>query len=203
MPQRVTGVRQNRKLLPHWKFRSHTMKKAKKAPRTSSSRVRPRASAVSRSEGARDLGVNVDLGMMRESIAFQLRYVSWAVHSAFIARFAPSDAVPRQYSVLYLININRGISVKALAAAIGVDQSTLVPTLNVCEDSGWIRRVRGQVDRRLVALNITAKGGEILDEMREMLRSHEASVTSELNEAERRQLLALLRKVRKGTLSTD
>ncbi|MGH8242591.1 MAG: MarR family winged helix-turn-helix transcriptional regulator, partial [Steroidobacteraceae bacterium] len=147
------------------------------------------------------LEANVNLGLMRESISFQLRYASWAVHTHFGAQFAPSDHVPRQYSVLYLICINPGLSVKALATAIGVDQSTLVPTLNVCEERGWIRRERGKPDRRLVALQITAKGRGTLDRMQDNLRAHETSVTSELNEGERRQLLALLRKVRSGTLS--
>ena len=165
--------------------------------------ARPRrARAVLRSEGARALAFDVDLGMMSESVSFQLRRASWAVHSAFAAQFAPSDAVPRQYSVLYLISTNPGVSVMALAAAIGVDQSTLVPTLNVCEDRGWIRRERGKPDRRLVALALTAKGRKALGGLQQMLRSHEARVTSSLSEAERRQLLALLHKVRSGTLSS-
>lgn len=161
------------------------------------SRTRP----ALRSEGARPLEVDVDLGMMRESVSFQLRHASWAVHTAFAARFTPSNAVPRQYSILYLISTNPGVSVKALAAAIGVDQSTLVPSLNVCEDRGWIRRKRGKPDRRLVALDLTAKGRQSLDGLRQMLQSHEDLVTSELSETERRQLLVLLRKVRSGTLS--
>ena len=109
--------------------------------------------------------------------------------------------MPRQYSVLYLIGSNPGISVKALAVAIGVDQSTLVPTLNVCEERGWIRRERGKPDRRIAALELTAKGRSALQGFQQMLRSHEARVTADLSEGERRQLLALLSKVREGTLS--
>jgi DNA-binding MarR family transcriptional regulator len=156
---------------------------------------------VGLSEGALPIDVDVDFGLMRDSVSFQLRHASWAVHAAFGAHFAPSDAVPRQYSVLYLISINPGVSVNVLAAAIGVDQSTLVPTLNVCEGRGWLRRARGKPDRRLVALEITPKGQGALDRMQKKLRAHEASVTSELTDAERRQLLVLLRKIRTGTLS--
>jgi DNA-binding MarR family transcriptional regulator len=174
---------------------------AKKRSKKPASAAPHRINKVPLSEGVLPLEVDVDLGLMRESISFQLRHASWAVHMHFGAQFAPSDAVPRQYSVLYLISINPGVSVKTLAAAIGVDQSTLVPTLNVCEERGWIRRERGKPDRRVVALDITAKGRQTLDGMQEKLRAHEASVTSELTEGERRQLLALLRKVRSGTLS--
>ena len=113
---------------------------------------------VALSEGVRRPEVDVDLGLMRESVSFQLRHAAWAVHNAFARHFAPADAVPRQYSVLYLIGRNPGVSVKALAAAIGVDQSTLVPTLNICEERGWLRRDRGKPDRRLVALDLTAEG---------------------------------------------
>jgi len=172
--------------------------RARSVPAAKSSR----GARVSRSEGARALEIDVDLGMMRESVSFQLRHASWAVHTAFAAQFADANvAVPRQYSVLYLIGSNPGISVKALAAAIGVDQSTLVPTLNVCEERGWIRRERGKPDRRVAALDLTAKGRSVLDGFQHMLRAHEARVTADLSEAERRQLLALLRKVRAGTTS--
>lgn len=153
------------------------------------------------SEGARPLEADVDLGMMRESVSFQLRHASWAAQHAFAVQFAASDHVPRQYSVLYLISANPGVSVKALAAAIGVDQSTLVPTLNVCEDRGWIRRERGRPDRRLVALELTEDGRGVLAQLQRLLEAHEAQVTAELSEAERRQLLGLLRKVRSGALS--
>ena len=169
--------------------------------RTASERPQRRTESVPLSEGAVRLEVDVDLGVMRESISFQLRHASWAVHTKFAAQFAPSDHVPRQYSVLYLISINAGVSVKSLAAAIGVDQSTLVPTLNVCEERGWIRRERGKPDRRLVALGLTAQGRQTLESLQRTLQAHEALVTSELTDDERRQLLGLLRKVRSGTLS--
>jgi len=149
-----------------------------------------------RSEGARPLEVDVDLGVMKESVSFQLRHASWAAQNAFALRFAASDHVPRQYSVLYLIGANPGISVKALAAAIGVDQSTLAPTLNVCEDRGWIRRERGRPDRRVTALELTEQGRVVLGELQAKLEAHEAMVTAGLSRAERLQLLDLLRKVR-------
>lgn len=175
--------------------------KARVAASSAKAKSRSPTQKVPLSEGALPIDVNVDFGLMRDSVSFQLRHASWAVHAAFGAHFAPSDAVPRQYSVLYLIRINPGVSVNVLAAAIGVDQSTLVPTLNVCEGRGWIRRTRGKPDRRLVALEITPKGQGTLDRMQKKLRAHEASVTSELTDGERRQLLVLLRKIRTGTLS--
>jgi len=163
--------------------------------------VAGKPSKVALSEGVRRPEVDVDLGLMRDSVSFQLRHAAWAAHSAFAQRFAPADAVPRQYSVLYLIGRNPGISVKALAAAIGVDQSTLVPTLNVCEERGWIRRERGKPDRRLVALDLTPEGRQALDALQRQLAAHEAAVTAALSEEERRQLLALLAKVAAGALA--
>lgn len=148
------------------------------------------------SQGARPAPADVDLGLMAESVGFQLRQASYAVHQAFGKRFSPADAVPRQYSVLYLISINPGVSVKDLAAAIGVDQSTLVPTLNVCEARGWIRRERRTADRRLVALALTGEGRSALAALHDMLAAHEASLTGELTADERKRLLSMLRRVR-------
>ena len=156
---------------------------------------------VALSEGVRRPEVDVELGLMRESVSFQLRHAAWAVHNAFARHFAPADAVPRQYSVLYLIGRNPGVSVKALAAAIGVDQSTLVPTLNICEERGWLRRDRGKPDRRLVALDLTAEGRLALEALQRQLAQHEAAVTEALSEDERRQLLTLLDKVAASALA--
>lgn len=163
--------------------------------------LRRKAQGLPLSEGILPPDANVDLGLMRESVSFQLRHASWAVHAAFGMRFAPVDAVPRQYSVLYLISINPGISVKALAAAIGVDQSTLVPTLNACEERGWITRTRSKPDRRVAALDLTDAGRHMLSEMQNALNAHEANVTAALTEPERQQLLTLLRKVRSSAMS--
>lgn len=176
------------------------MAQERKTARVSTADLSRRAQGLPLSEGILPPEANVDLGLMRESVSFQLRHASWAVHAAFGLRFAPVDAVPRQYSVLYLISINPGVSVKALAAAIGVDQSTLVPTLNVCEERGWITRTRSKPDRRVAALDLTADGRTMLTEMQDRLTAHEATVTAELTEPERHKLLTLLRKVRSSAM---
>jgi DNA-binding MarR family transcriptional regulator len=170
--------------------------------RTQSARQRTGSTgSVPLSEGVIQPAGNVDLGIMRDSISFQLRFTSWAVHTAFGVQFAPSDAVPRQYSVLYLVGLNPWINVKSLSAAIGVDQSTLVPTLNVCEERKWIRRRHGKPDRRVTVLELTKAGERKLQTAGRMLDAHEASVAAGLSVAERRQLLALLRRVRTNALS--
>lgn len=151
---------------------------------------------VALSEGIRPPDAGVDLGAMAESVGFQLRQTSYAVHLAFGRGFSNADAVPRQYSVLHLIDLNPGISVKDLAAAIGVDQSTLVPTLNVCEQRGWIVRERTARDRRLAALGLTEVGRKVLADIQQKLLGHEAEVTADLSPGERRQLLDMLRRVR-------
>ncbi len=163
--------------------------------------LRRKAPGVPLSEGILPPEANVDLGLMADSVSFQLRHASWAAHAAFGLRFAPADAVPRQYTTLYLISVNPGISVKALAAAIGVDQSTLVPTLNICEERGWITRTRGKPDRRVAALDLTTDGKRMLASLQLALAEHEAAVTATLSAAERQQLLDLLRKVRASAMS--
>jgi DNA-binding MarR family transcriptional regulator len=157
--------------------------------------------AVPVSEGAVRPAASVDLGAMRDSVSFQLRYASWAVHAAFAEHFSPADAVPRQYSVLYLVSLNPGINVKALAAAIGVDQSTLVPTINVCEEKGWIARRRSKPDRRITALELTQDGHATLEDLSNKLDAHEAMVTTGLSAKDRRQLLTLLKTIRSNAAS--
>jgi DNA-binding MarR family transcriptional regulator len=133
---------------------------------------------------------------MARSIPFQLRQTAYAVHQAFGRGFSNAEAVPRQYTVLHLIDLNPQISVKDLAAAIGVDQSTLVPTLNVCEERGWIVRERTARDRRLAALGLAEAGRKALAGIQQKLAAHEAEVTADLSPAERRQMLDMLRRVR-------
>lgn len=156
------------------------------------------ARKVGLSEGARPQGAEVDLGVMAQSIPFQLRQTAYAVHQAFGRGFSSPDAVPRQYAVLHLIDLNPGISVKDLAAAIGVDQSTLVPTLNVLDDRGWIVRERTARDRRLAALGLADPGRQALADIQQKLAAHDAEVTAGLSPAEQRQLLDMLRRVREA-----
>jgi DNA-binding MarR family transcriptional regulator len=105
------------------------------------------------------------------------------------------DLAPGQYSVLLLIGLNPGLSQMDLAAATGLDGSTLVPITNRFEKLGWIRRTRRKEDRRFYSLRVTPAGQAVLDNARPIIDAHERRLVSGLTERERDTLIDLLSRI--------
>lgn len=105
------------------------------------------------------------------------------------------DLAPGQYSVLLLIGLNPGLSQMDLAAATGLDGSTLVPITNRFEKLGWIRRARRSEDRRFYSLRVTPAGQAVLDNARPIIDAHERQLVSRLTERERHTLIDLLTRI--------
>lgn len=83
----------------------------------------------------------------------------------------------------------------ALAQRMGVTRATVTGLIDGLEKDGLVRRERGEEDRRAVAVKLTAKGRASLSRI---LTEHYRSVTvlmTPLTEADRRELLGLLRKL--------
>jgi DNA-binding MarR family transcriptional regulator len=83
-----------------------------------------------------------------------------------------------------------------LCEGIGVEKSTLVVRLHRLAERGLIQRVRSPTDRRENLLELTTQGKAKLRSMLAFVAEHERRVASRLTEAERKQLLTLLMKLR-------
>ena len=137
----------------------------------------------------------VDYGPLPALIAYRLKRAYAYSIQTWDTLFEQLGLPYGQYSVLLLIGLNPGLSQLALANAVGLDGSTLVPIMNRFFKLGWIRRVRRRDDRRVYSLRVTSAGQAVLDQARAILREHDDDLTSPLTREERATLLKLISKI--------
>lgn len=93
-----------------------------------------------------------------------------------------SDATWRP--LIHLDNANRPLTQKELAAAIGIDGSTLVRLLDALETRQLAQRQSDPADRRTRRLAITPAGKQLVAQIRQALAQPEAQMLQGLSEAE-------------------
>jgi DNA-binding MarR family transcriptional regulator len=71
----------------------------------------------------------------------------------------------------------------------------LVALIDELEDRGLVARHRDAGDRRNYAISLTEEGRQLLAELGRVARQHEHTITAALDDNERAQLLALLRRI--------
>jgi DNA-binding MarR family transcriptional regulator len=76
----------------------------------------------------------------------------------------------------------------------GIDPSTMVSLIDQLEDAGLAKRRPRPTDRRAREVVITPKGRRVLEQARRLATQVEDDVFGGLSGAERRQVLALLRR---------
>jgi DNA-binding MarR family transcriptional regulator len=154
---------------------------------------RPRSNAtVPASSGRRN---GVDLGLLDGLIGYALRRAQVAVFQDFFRTFAALDIRPAQLGVLAVLERNPGLRQTEIAAALGIQRTNLVGLVDALEARGLIERRAGPQDRRSTAVHLTEAGKVLVRRLRRLVELHEARVTAGLDEAERKQLLALLQRL--------
>lgn len=136
----------------------------------------------------------VDFGPLPGYLGYLLRRAQARVFADFAE--ALGDAVsPGEFGLLTLIAANPGITQVRLAAAVGLDKSTLSPALSRLTRNGLLRRESLAADRRLQALYLAPGAEASYAQLRARVEAHEARIASALNPAEREELMRLLRLV--------
>ncbi|HEY0834693.1 MAG TPA: MarR family transcriptional regulator [Azospirillum sp.] len=136
-------------------------------------------------------------GLLPGLIGYTLRKAQAAVFEDFQKAVAPHDITPGQFGVLIRIRENAGLSQSALGTAIGIDRSTMVAVIDRLESRGLVVRAPAANDRRSYALRLSDAGVALLDDLIPKVQDHERTLFQDFSEAERTQLLALLRRVGK------
>jgi DNA-binding MarR family transcriptional regulator len=72
----------------------------------------------------------------------------------------------RQVTLLWLIRLNRGLSLRELAAEEGISAPALSGHVDRLEKAGLLQRVRDEGDRRRVGLALTGEGERLLKRVR-------------------------------------
>jgi DNA-binding MarR family transcriptional regulator len=147
--------------------------------------------------------LGLDRGMLPLLLGYSLRRTQSAVFGDFAATFAKAGEAltPGEFGLLVLVERNAGLSQMALARALGIDRSTLVPILNRLQGRGLLVRRASPTDGRTHALGLTPLGEKALGRFAKLVKAHEKRIASGLSSVEMLKLIELLEKVRASACS--
>ncbi len=128
-------------------------------------------------------------------IAFLLDRIGSRGGNGFAELLRPLELRPKTFAVMNLVDLGDGPSQQQIGAAMELDPSGLIGTLDELEERGWLERRRSESDRRRHALHLTAAGAEKLAAGRRAARQRAEDLVAPLSEREREALLRLLRKL--------
>ena len=127
--------------------------------------------------------------------AGQLFFRLWrASHTQTAAALQSIGLTPALFAVLNYLRARKGAIQQQIGSAMGIDPSTMVSLVDQLERAGLAKRRTHPQDRRAREVLITPKGRRTLKRARELAEEVEGDVLQGLSPAERRQLVALLRK---------
>jgi len=98
------------------------------------------------------------------------------------------------FAVLNVLGAREGTIQQQLSTDMGIDPSAMVKLINELEDAGLAERRRRPNDRRAWEVKITPKGRHTLQQAKQLASDVEDEILGGLTAADRRQLLALLRR---------
>jgi len=114
----------------------------------------------------------------------------------FAARIAALGLTPPQAGLLRAIAITPGQSQQVLTRHLRTQTSRVVAFVDDLEGRGLVERLPNPQDRRLHALHLTAKGGEVLRQVGQIAIGQEDEICAPLDDEERGQLRSLLERLR-------
>jgi DNA-binding MarR family transcriptional regulator len=134
----------------------------------------------------------IALDALNEHLGYFVRRLQVWIFQDFIRTLKRIDISPAQFSVLVVINANRGLSQAELAATLGVERARLARLLNRLEGRALIQRLKSFADGRRHALQLTASGRAVLTRAKTMAARHERRLTQKLGRDRHRLLLEAL-----------
>ena len=129
------------------------------------------------------------------SVGFLLVQLGFHLAGRYGERLAPLGLEQRQAGMLVRLAGNDGKSQQAIAELLGVNATRMVFLTDELEQLGLVERRRNPADRRSHALHLTDAGKAMLARIMQVTAAHEADVTTALDDSEREELTALLRRI--------
>jgi len=156
------------------------------------SRARRRQSPAHGPAGPPEEAQGVDLGRLVGHLGYFVRRAQIWIFQDFIRTLAEVDIRPAQYSVLLVIDANRGLSQSALSETLGIERARLVRLLDSLEARKLVQRRPSRSDRRSRVLALTAQGRRALARIKTLADEHEQHLAQKVGIGSRKTLLRLL-----------
>ncbi len=138
---------------------------------------------------------DADLGPLAGYVGYVLRRAQSASFRHLERSAGELALTPGQFSQLAAIEANPGINQRRLAALFGLDKSTLSPAMEALVARNLVQRTRAAADARAWSLTLTAQGRQLLARMQARIEAQERIIAATLAPAERRRLVAVLRRI--------
>ena len=113
----------------------------------------------------------------------------------FMEETGGGDMTPVQFAILNALIEDPGEDHVTLAGKVAFDAATFGSVIGRLEAKGWVRRQADELDRRRKLLWVTPEGAHAAQVMKRAVAKAQARILEPLNAAERKQLVALLRKL--------
>jgi DNA-binding MarR family transcriptional regulator len=129
------------------------------------------------------------------SPSFLVRLAQLRAFDEFHQQFAGLGVTPAGFTVLALIVANPGVRPGAIAEELRVKPSNVAALVNALVAAGLVKRTPDASELRANLLHATKKGLAAWKEMEGSHRAADARFAERLSVAERKQLVAMLRKL--------
>jgi DNA-binding MarR family transcriptional regulator len=128
-------------------------------------------------------------------LGYHLRRAQVRAFGAFAQQLGGTGLTPMLYGVLATVEASPGIGQGEIADALGADRSTMVRLVDQLERRDLLRRETHPDDRRTVIPTLTPAGRALLEAATPLVHASELGFAGGLSEAEREQLIELLRRL--------
>lgn len=133
------------------------------------------------------------MSVLESKLGYQLRMADRIVSKDF---FQNVGMTPVQYSVFSLVATNENLSQVAIGEALGMDRASTMAIVHKLETAGLLERKRSVHDRRMHALQLTAKGKKEFTVINKRVTTHDDIYRNRLSDAEIQTLLQCIKKLR-------
>jgi DNA-binding MarR family transcriptional regulator len=133
------------------------------------------------------------LDELNHHLGYFVRRLQVWIFQDFIRTLRRIDIRPAQFSVLVVIDANRGLSQSELARALGIERARLARLLHGLQGRGLVQRRRSSADGRRHALQLTVKGRNLLALAKALATRHERRLVEKLGAERHARMLRELR----------
>lgn len=133
--------------------------------------------------------------MLQETLGYKLFSLFNQIQEIGKNDFKDLGITRGNYVVMYFINENAGITQAELADMTQKDRNVVTKTIDKLEEKGFVKRIRGEKDRRSFTLFLTDSGEKIVRDYWHILIDGEAELLGKLTAEEQKTYLMLTDKL--------
>jgi DNA-binding MarR family transcriptional regulator len=135
----------------------------------------------------------VDMSVLERKLGYQVRLADRIMSREFVQQVGMT---PVQYSVFSLVATNEKLSQVAVGEALNMDRASTMAIVHKLELAGLLERRRSSYDKRMHALQLTAKGKRQFKAVDKRVSAYDNSFMDRLSATEIKVLLRCIQKLR-------